>query len=90
MLLIFVGHAAPMDRDQLSKHLDAAGIDSMPYYPRLVHDYPCYRAHPRVVRDETPRASQAVREVLSLPVHPGLSDGDIDRIVSCVRGALEP
>ena len=39
---------ARLDRDQLAKCLDAAGIDSMAYYPRLVHDYPCYHGHPQV------------------------------------------
>jgi len=56
-----------MDRNQLSKWLDAAGVDSRPYYPKLVHDYHCFRDHPQVVPDETPRASQAVRQVLSPP-----------------------
>jgi dTDP-4-amino-4,6-dideoxygalactose transaminase/acetyltransferase-like isoleucine patch superfamily enzyme len=77
------------DRDRLAKFLDAAGIDSRPYYPKLVHDYPCYQENPQVIRDETPRASLASREVLALPVHPSLSDEDIDRIVTCVREGLK-
>jgi dTDP-4-amino-4,6-dideoxygalactose transaminase len=79
---------ARIDRDQLCKSLAAEGIDSMAYYPRLVHDYECFRDHPQVVRDETPRALRAAAEVLSLPVHPALTAGDISRIVSCVRSAL--
>jgi perosamine synthetase len=79
---------AAMDRDQLSRSLDSAGIDSRAYYPALVHDYSCYRDHPQVIIDKTPRASRAVREVLALPVHPALAPGDIDRIVACVRTAL--
>jgi len=81
--------SARTDRDQLSKHLAAAGIDSMVYYPRLVHDYPCFRDHPQVFQDRTPRALRAVREVLSLPVHPALTADDVRRIVSCVREALD-
>jgi dTDP-4-amino-4,6-dideoxygalactose transaminase/acetyltransferase-like isoleucine patch superfamily enzyme len=80
---------ARIDRDQLQKRLDADGIDSMVYYPRLVRDYPCYQDHPQVAADETSRAARAVREVLSLPVHPLLASDDIDRIVSCVRNSLE-
>lgn len=80
---------ARIDRDQISKYLAAADIDSMVYYPRLVHDYPCFRDHPQVVHDETPRALRAVREVLSLPVHPALTADDVGRIVSCVREALD-
>ncbi len=79
---------ARVDRDQLSSCLNVAGIDARAYYPKLVYDYPCYRDNPQVARDETPRAARAARQVLSLPVHPGLSGDDIDRIVSCVREAL--
>jgi len=86
--VVQVTAAAPIDRDQLGKCLDAAGIDSRPYYPALVHGYACYRGHPQLIIDETPRASRAVREVLALPVHPGLARDDIERIVSCVRTAL--
>jgi dTDP-4-amino-4,6-dideoxygalactose transaminase/acetyltransferase-like isoleucine patch superfamily enzyme len=79
---------ARIDRDQLRKCLDTAGIDSRPYYPRLVHDYDCYRNHQQVIADETPRARQAVREVLSIPVHPALTDADLSRIVFTIREAL--
>jgi perosamine synthetase len=80
---------ARLDRDQLAKCLDAAGIDSLAYYPKLVHDHPCYRGHPQVAADETPRAATAAQQVLSLPVHPALTGADVSRIVSCVRESLE-
>ena len=80
---------ARVDRDQLGKCLTADGIESMVYYPRLVHDYPCFHGHPQVISDETPRARRAVQEVLSLPVHPALTDEAVDRVVSSVRRALD-
>jgi dTDP-4-amino-4,6-dideoxygalactose transaminase/acetyltransferase-like isoleucine patch superfamily enzyme len=80
---------ARLDRDQLRKSLDAAGIDAVAYYPKLVHDYPCYRGLPQVAGDQTPRAEIAAQQVLSLPVHPALAGADITRIVSCLREALE-
>ena len=80
---------APVDRDGLAERLTAAGVGSGVYYPRLVHDYDCYRGHPRVVVDPTPVAEQVSREVLSLPVHPGLSPSDLDRVIEAVRAALE-
>jgi DegT/DnrJ/EryC1/StrS aminotransferase family len=75
-------------RDDLQRRLAARGIDSRPYYPRLVHDYACYHGHPQIVSDETSRAREAAGQVLSLHVHPALTGPDIDRIVSCVREAL--
>ena len=86
--VVQVTGGAAMDRDQLGKCLDSAGIDSRVYYPALVHDHACYRGHPQVIVDETPRASRAVMEVLALPVHPSLTLDDVERIVSCVRTAL--
>jgi dTDP-4-amino-4,6-dideoxygalactose transaminase/acetyltransferase-like isoleucine patch superfamily enzyme len=78
-----------IDRNQLRKRLDVAGIDSMAYYPKLVHDYPCYDNHAQVIRDATPRARRIVEQVLSLPVHPALTATDIHRVISCVRDALK-
>jgi perosamine synthetase len=79
---------AAIDRDALSARLTEAGIGNGFFYPRLMHDYDCYRDHPLVAHDETPYAEQVAREVLSLPVHPGLSPADVERIVDGVRSAL--
>jgi dTDP-4-amino-4,6-dideoxygalactose transaminase/acetyltransferase-like isoleucine patch superfamily enzyme len=79
---------ARLDRDQLSKHLAEAGIETRAYYPRLVPEHTAYAQHPRVRRDPAPRAARAAAEVLSLPVHPAVTDAAVDRIVACVRAAL--
>jgi perosamine synthetase len=79
---------ARLGRDDLSRALFAAGIGSAIYYPKPVHDYECYRDHPRVHVDRTPEAENAAREVLSLPVHPSLSKHDIDRVIDAVRRLL--
>ncbi|MFI5068997.1 MAG: DegT/DnrJ/EryC1/StrS family aminotransferase [Streptosporangiales bacterium] len=81
---------ARLDRDRLASFLGASLIEARPYYPRLVHDYPCYAGHPQVVPDDTPRARRAAGEVLSLPVHPALDDADLDRIIARVRAGLLP
>ncbi|MEX1006992.1 MAG: DegT/DnrJ/EryC1/StrS family aminotransferase [Acidimicrobiia bacterium] len=79
---------AACDRDALAAQLARLGIATGVYYPRVVHDYECYRDHPLVVADPTPVASRAATEVLSLPVHQGLDDGDLDRIVDGVRNTV--
>jgi perosamine synthetase len=82
---------AALDRDQLAAGLKARGIATGVYYPRVVYDAESYRGHPRVGADEPmPVAEQTAREVLSLPVHPSLSDTDLDRIVSDVHEVLGP
>jgi dTDP-4-amino-4,6-dideoxygalactose transaminase len=77
-----------LNRDELAGRLAEHGIETGVYYPRVVHDYDCYRSHPRVVATPLPQAELAAREVLSLPVHPALSANDLDRIVDVVRSAL--
>lgn len=85
---IAVQDEAMLTRDQLADRLLAAGVGSGVYYPKLVHDYPSFRDDGRVVPDETARAADAARRVLSLPVHPALIDSDIERIIGGVRDAV--
>ncbi len=79
---------ARLTRDAFVEHLAAAGVGSGVYYPRMVHDYDCYRGDPRVVVDETPNAARAAAEVVSLPVHPHLTPAELDRVVAAVRSAF--
>jgi perosamine synthetase len=79
---------AAVDRDGLVAALAERGVRAGVYYPRLVHDSPCHRDHPRVVPDETPLAERMAAEVVSLPVHPQLRRADLDRIVDAVAEVL--
>lgn len=67
------------DRDALRAGLQGDGIGSIVHYPVPCHRLPAFQSegHGLVL----PETERACREVLSLPVHPGLSTGDIDRIV---------
>jgi dTDP-4-amino-4,6-dideoxygalactose transaminase len=84
-----VGPAARLDRDTLAKELEARGVGSGVYYPRALHEYDCFRRHPRVIVGPVPEAERAGREVLSLPVHPWLSDADLDRITTTIHELLD-
>jgi perosamine synthetase len=81
-------NASSSIRDSFVKGLADLGVGSGVYYPRLVHDYDCYRNNPCVVVDATPNANQIVREVVSLPVHPFLSDEDLGSIIKAVRRVM--
>jgi perosamine synthetase len=76
------------DRDAVVAALEEDGIDAGVYYPALVWDHVAFRDHPGVRRDPTPRAAEAARRCLSLPVHPALSTGDIDRVAASLLHAL--
>ena len=75
-------------REALAAHLDVHGIDTRVYYARPIHAEPAFQAlRPRV--GSLPETMRACAEVLSLPVHPGLNRGDLERIVHAVN-AFEP
>jgi dTDP-4-amino-4,6-dideoxygalactose transaminase len=80
--------AARHSRDEVVTMLGERGVGTGVYYPRIVTDHDCYRAHPQVRVADVPNARAAAAEVLSLPVHPGLTDDDLATIVGAVREVL--
>jgi dTDP-4-amino-4,6-dideoxygalactose transaminase len=64
------------DRQQFSKELLEAGVGSDVYYPTEVHRLDSFKS--TTVLHET---KSATKEVLSLPVHPGLTKRDLKRII---------
>jgi perosamine synthetase len=68
------------DRDGLAETLASHGVGTGVYYPTPVHRLPAY-----ALDLELPNTTVACEEVLSLPVHPGLSRSDLERIVLTVR-----
>ncbi|MBI5302374.1 MAG: DegT/DnrJ/EryC1/StrS family aminotransferase [Chloroflexi bacterium] len=77
---IRVTPAFPLTRDQLVDKLREAGIGTGIYYPVPVHQQQALRG---VIADGLafPRSEQFAREVVSLPVHPNVSDDERAQIV---------
>jgi perosamine synthetase len=76
---------AAVDRDTFVEQLRERGVGSGVYYPKLVFDYDAYRTHPLVRISDVPVAERIVSQVISLPVHPALTDDDLDHIIGAVR-----
>ena len=72
-------------RDALRASLREQDIEAVVYYERCVHQQPLYRE--LGIGGSFPVAERAAQEVLSLPVHPGLSQDDLQRIATAVNGA---
>lgn len=72
------------DRDRFQQRLRDTGIGTAIHYAVPVHRQPLYL---RLGYGEVslPEAERAAAQVLSLPVHPALTDADLDRIVEAVR-----
>jgi len=77
-----------VDRDRVARSMSADGVDTGVYYPKLVWDHDAYRNHPGVHRDDTPVARDCASRCLSVPVHPGLSAHDLQRVAESLEHAL--
>ncbi len=74
----------PLDRDTVRRQLEAAGVGSEVYYPVPIHEQEVYRDL-GYTDLHFPVSEQAAREVLSLPVHPALTQADLETIVAAVH-----
>jgi dTDP-4-amino-4,6-dideoxygalactose transaminase len=68
-------------RSSLQASLLDAGIESRVYYPRPVHQQPAW---PRPIASY-PHSERAAREVLSIPVHPGLRKADVRAVSNAIN-----
>ncbi|GKZ12529.1 DegT/DnrJ/EryC1/StrS family aminotransferase [Haladaptatus sp. T7] len=69
------------DRDGLQEHLESKGVGTGVYYPTPIHEQPAYQH----VDHDAPISEQMAGNVLSLPVHPGLSGDDVRTIASAIK-----
>ena len=72
------------DRQAFQDYLREHGVGTAIHYPCSIHRQPLYQS--LGYDDVLPHAEAASREVLSLPVHPALSQSELDRIVVAVNG----
>jgi perosamine synthetase len=81
-----VEKGAKLTRDGLMQALTARGVGTAVHYPRPVHDQPLYRV-PRG-RNPCPVSTGLASSVLSLPVHPQVSDEDLGAIARAVNEVM--
>jgi perosamine synthetase len=77
-----------VDRGRVAASMSSAGVDTGVYYPGLVWDHDAHRNHPNVYRDDTPLARECTSRCLSLPVHPGLTARDLERVAESLGRAV--
>lgn len=70
-------------RDATQKKLKENGIPSMIYYPRGLHQQEAYRWM-RLSDEMYPNTVKATQTCLSLPMHPYLTEEEVDRICQCL------
>lgn len=65
-------------RDELKAYLETQGVPTLIHYDK---DLPS-----RVNKPPMPRALDNTKKLLSLPIHPYLSDGDVAHVVASIKG----
>ena len=68
------------ERERLQQHLRQRGIETLVHYPIALHDQPALRADAAC-----PSARAACTAVLSLPMHPALTDDDVSAVCTAVN-----
>lgn len=68
------------ERDFMQKYLKKQGIPSMVYYPRGLHQQEAYQWM-NLNDDDYSNTIEATNRVLSLPMHPYLTEEDVDTVV---------
>ena len=74
------------ERDAVAAYMREHGVATEIYYPIPIHQQKLYQD--RGYTDSLPVTEQAAREVLSLPVHPSLTQADLETVASTLIDAL--
>ncbi len=73
-------------RDRVQASMRADGVPSAIYYPRPLHLQPAYAG----THDATklPVSEDLAARILALPIHPDLTDADVDRVCDAILRAI--
>jgi dTDP-4-amino-4,6-dideoxygalactose transaminase len=80
---------APIGRDTLIERLFAAGIGCSVHYIPL-HLHPYWRERYGLLPEQFPHSQHAYGRMLSIPLFSRMSDGEVERVIAAVRGAVTP
>jgi dTDP-4-amino-4,6-dideoxygalactose transaminase len=73
-------------RGRVQAALKSAGVATAIYYPRPLHHQPAYRDHHD--GSALPVSEALAHRVLALPIHPDLTEADLDHVCATLRAAL--
>jgi dTDP-4-amino-4,6-dideoxygalactose transaminase len=82
---LFPIHVAPNRRDALQTHLQVAGIPAGIHYPTAIPDQTAMAQARFELADDCSMARQICASELSLPIHPYLTDQEVQQIITAVN-----
>lgn len=81
---ILIDSSYPLSRDALYQKLKDRNIYARRYFYPLISEFPMYRGLPSAHSDNLPIASRVAKQVLCLPIYPGLSLVDQARVIDLI------
>lgn len=73
------------DRDRVKTEIEASGVGTGMFYRLALHQHPAFSAY---LGRSLPVSERLAAEVLSLPIHPDLTDDEVERVIATVRAAV--
>ncbi|MHC5938249.1 DegT/DnrJ/EryC1/StrS family aminotransferase [Nostoc sp.] len=87
LYVIKVDDSCPIERQQLEEKLTAVGIQTGIHYPIPCHLQPAFTNLGYQLGD-FPQAEKLSKQILSLPMYPGLSSSQIKEVVAAIANAV--
>jgi len=73
----------PLTRDKLQEKLQEKDIQSVVYYPKPMYYFEYLKGN--INKRKLPIVEKIVNEVLSIPVHPSLTDKEVDYVIESIK-----
>jgi dTDP-4-amino-4,6-dideoxygalactose transaminase len=87
LYVVCVTNACPLERVALQAALESRRISTGIHYPVPCHLQPAFRYLGYQLGD-FPNAERLSHQVLSLPIYPGMTDAQIQRVVGAIEAAV--
>jgi dTDP-4-amino-4,6-dideoxygalactose transaminase len=72
-------------RDLLREHFKSNDIATLILYPVPIHEQPAYRGRVELAGGGLPNTESLAGQILSLPMHPQLTDDDVKRVIDAAQ-----
>jgi dTDP-4-amino-4,6-dideoxygalactose transaminase len=89
LYVIRLTERCPIDRNTLQSKLAEQGIQTGIHYPMPCHLQPAFQ-HLGYQPNDFPNAESLCREILSLPMYPGLTEAQISQVVAAIKAVVTP
>lgn len=73
-----------MSRDELYFKMKEQGVYGRRYFYPLISAFSPYRRLPSAAPENLPVATKMAKQVICLPMHHALSEGDVERVLNCI------